>query len=95
MLVIKQFLGLTEFLNSTEIKECKDEMSGQNTLKKIFLEAYFQNKERWIQHCPLPCTQKLFDFNYQMYHNNNILEIIDGKSGVNMIKPLYSSLVQG
>jgi hypothetical protein len=44
------------------------------------------NKEKWLQHCPLPCKQKVFDFNYQMHHKNNILEPTDSAPGLNFIK---------
>jgi hypothetical protein len=81
-----QFLGLTEFLNSTEIEECDDEPSGRNTFNKIFMDTYLMNKEKWLQHCPLPCKQKVFDFDYQMHHKNNILQLTDTAPGLNFIK---------
>jgi hypothetical protein len=81
-----QFLGLTDFLNTTEIEECDDEISGRNTYKKIILETYFPNKEKWLQQCPMPCTQKVFDFNYKMYHKNSIHEPICRNLGLIVIK---------
>ena len=89
--LVLTFLGLTEFLNSTEIGECGDENSGRRIFDKIFIEKYFINKEKWLQQCPLPCMQKLFDFNYQMFHKNSIPASIGGKPSINAIK-LFSSL---
>jgi hypothetical protein len=81
-----QFLGLTEFLNTTEIEECDDELSGQNTYNKIIIDIYHKNGENWLQHCPLPCSQKVFDLNYQLFHKNNINGPICRVTGVSFIK---------
>jgi hypothetical protein len=50
------------------------------------MDTYFMNKEIWLKHCPLPCAQKVFGFNYQMFHKNNIIEPIGKAPGANVIK---------
>ena len=97
-LFIAQFFsllqGLTEFFNTSTLPECDDENSGRKTYQEFYVNLYNKNREDWLQTCPLPCNQTVYDIDLQRYHKYNMPNPIldkDGKLGV-MLKLKYETL---
>jgi hypothetical protein len=73
--------GLTEFLNSTDLKECHNEDSAMETFDFFFEDLLGVETETWLTDCPLPCSQTLFDVSLHQYHINNWPRPVVSKSG--------------
>ena len=77
--------GLSEFLNISSLQECNDSSSANNTYQEFYRKMFYGNKEDWLQRCPLPCMQTVYDIGLQRYHKYNVpFAIVDnsGKPGV-------------
>jgi len=72
---------LTEFLNTSSMPECNDEPSGQNTYAEFYVKMYNNNREDWLNTCPIPCNQTVYDIDLQRYHRYNMPKPIKDESG--------------
>ena len=61
--------------------ECNNSSAAWNTYEEFYLKMFYRHKEDWLQRCPLPCKQTVYDVDFQRYHKYNMPKPTVDKSG--------------